>query len=82
MVLNNAGERVKAETKIGKKDMKEPIPHDLPVVQPYVPPTPFLRHLKKQKDNPYKTRESVCMIGILGKVHKKKAQEDEGDVDD
>ncbi|GJR64388.1 gag-pol polyprotein [Tanacetum coccineum] len=40
------GERVKAK-EIGKKDMKEPVPRDLLVVQPYVPPTPFLGHLKK-----------------------------------
>ncbi|GJY07713.1 hypothetical protein Tco_0374767 [Tanacetum coccineum] len=58
------GERVKAETKMGKKDMKKPVPLDLLVVQPYVPPTLFPGHLKKQKDNPYKTRETVCMIGI------------------
>ncbi|GJT25190.1 hypothetical protein Tco_0895127 [Tanacetum coccineum] len=36
-------------------------------------------HLKKQKDNPYKTRETV---GIPEKIHKKKAQEDEGNMDD
>nr|GEV10298.1 hypothetical protein [Tanacetum cinerariifolium] len=35
-----------------------------------------------QKDNPYKTRKIVYMIGILEKVHKKKAQEDKGDMDD
>ncbi|GKC36685.1 monodehydroascorbate reductase [Tanacetum coccineum] len=82
MVLTNVGKRVEAETKIGKKDMKEPVPRDLLVVQPYVPPTLFLGHLKKQKDNPYKTRETVCMIRIPKKIHKKKAQEDEGDMDD
>nr|GFC72364.1 hypothetical protein [Tanacetum cinerariifolium] len=57
-------------------------PHDLPVVQPYVPHMPFPGHLKKQKDNPYKTYETVCMIGILEKIHKKKAHEDERDMDD
>nr|GEU81562.1 hypothetical protein [Tanacetum cinerariifolium] len=82
MVLTNAGERVKAETKMGKKDMKEPVPRDLPVVQPYVPPTPFPGHLKKQKDNPYKTRETICMIGFPDKIHKEKAQEDEENMDD
>ncbi|GJW04896.1 hypothetical protein Tco_1563752 [Tanacetum coccineum] len=51
--------RVKAKAKMGKKDMKESVPRDLHVVPPYVPPTPFLGHLKKQKDNPYKTRETV-----------------------
>ncbi|GJU08737.1 hypothetical protein Tco_1125167 [Tanacetum coccineum] len=58
MVLANVGERVEAETKIGKKDMKEPVPRNFLVVQPYVPPTLFPGHLKKQKDNPYKTRET------------------------
>ncbi|GJW07565.1 hypothetical protein Tco_1569988 [Tanacetum coccineum] len=62
-----------------KKDMEEPIPLDLHVVQPYVPPTLFPGNLKKQKDNPYKIRET---IGIFGKIHTKKAQEDEGDMDD
>ncbi|GJS93205.1 hypothetical protein Tco_0800173, partial [Tanacetum coccineum] len=38
--------------------------------------------LKKQKDNPYKTSKTVCIIGILKKIYKKKAQEDEGDMDD
>nr|GEU56118.1 hypothetical protein [Tanacetum cinerariifolium] len=36
-------------------------------------------HPKKQKDNPYKTRETV---GILEKILTKKAQEDEGDMDE
>nr|GEU99315.1 hypothetical protein [Tanacetum cinerariifolium] len=77
--LINSSERVKAKTKMGKKDMGEPVPRDLLVVQPYVPPTPFQGHLKKQKDNPYKTHET---IGIPKKIHIKKAQEDEGDMDD
>ncbi|GJR19323.1 hypothetical protein Tco_0967850 [Tanacetum coccineum] len=51
MVLTNPGEKVKAKTKMGEKDMKEPVPRNLPVVQPY-------------------------------KIHKKRAQEDEGDMDD
>ncbi|GKB41469.1 hypothetical protein Tco_0886411 [Tanacetum coccineum] len=82
MVLTNAGEKVKAKTKMAKKDMKKPVPRDLSVNQPYVPPTPFLRHLKKQKDNPYKTRKTVCMIGCLEKIHKKKDLGDERDMDD
>ncbi|GKG41756.1 hypothetical protein Tco_0473507, partial [Tanacetum coccineum] len=65
--------------KMGKKYMEEMVPHDFPVVQPYVPPTPSPGHLKKQKDNPYKTPETV---GIPEKIHTKKAQEDEGDMDD
>ncbi|GJS98727.1 RNA-directed DNA polymerase, eukaryota, nucleotide-binding alpha-beta plait domain protein [Tanacetum coccineum] len=73
MVLTNVGERDKAKTNMGKKDMKEPVPQDLPVVQPCVPPSLFLGHLKKQKDNPYETREIVCMIGSTEKINKKKA---------
>ncbi|GJX91239.1 hypothetical protein Tco_0344565 [Tanacetum coccineum] len=76
MVLTNAKDSVKTKTKMGKKDMKEPVPHDFPIVYPYVPPTPFPRHLQEQKGNPFKTRETVSMI------HKKKAQEKEGDMDD
>ncbi|GJR17505.1 hypothetical protein Tco_0966032 [Tanacetum coccineum] len=46
MVLTNTGKRVKAKMKMGKEDMKESIPCDLPIVQPYVPLMPFQRHLK------------------------------------
>ncbi|GKE11905.1 hypothetical protein Tco_1415456, partial [Tanacetum coccineum] len=35
------GEKAKAITTMGKENMKEPVPRDLP-------PTPFLRHLKEQ----------------------------------
>ncbi|GKD13065.1 hypothetical protein Tco_1197472 [Tanacetum coccineum] len=73
-VLTNTGEKFKARTKIGKENLKEPIPHDLP-------PMPFLGHLKEQIGSPYKTRETVCMIENPGEVHKLKAQEDEGDMD-
>ncbi|GJY52482.1 hypothetical protein Tco_0443329 [Tanacetum coccineum] len=68
--LTNSSERVKAKTKVGKKDKEEPIPRDLPFVQPYVPPTPFPGHPKKQKDNSYKIRKTV---GIPKKMHTKKA---------
>nr|GEU61346.1 hypothetical protein [Tanacetum cinerariifolium] len=60
----------------------ELVPHDLLVVQPCVPPMPFPGHLKKQKDNTYKTRKTICMIGSPEKIHNKKSQEDEGDIDD
>ncbi|GJX11182.1 hypothetical protein Tco_0201041 [Tanacetum coccineum] len=82
MVLTNARERVKAKAKMGKKDMKEPVPRDFLVVQPYVPPTPFPGHLKKLKDNLYKTRETICMIRSPEKIHKKKAHKDNEDMDD
>nr|GEW69838.1 hypothetical protein [Tanacetum cinerariifolium] len=65
--------------KMYMKDTEELVPRDLPIVQPYVPPTPFLVHPKKQKDNPYKTRKTV---GIPEKILTKKAQEDEGIMDD
>ncbi|GJR81064.1 berberine/berberine-like protein [Tanacetum coccineum] len=68
MVLTNAKDSIKIKTKMGKKDMKELVPRDLP--------TPFLGHLQEQKGNPFKTRETICMI------QKKKAQEKEGDMDD
>ncbi|GJX61761.1 hypothetical protein Tco_0294661 [Tanacetum coccineum] len=74
MVLTNIGKRVKAKTKIGKEDMKEPVPRDLPVVQPYVPLMLFPGHLK---GNSYKTHEVVCMIGIPEKTHNK-AEVDNG----
>nr|GEX74961.1 hypothetical protein [Tanacetum cinerariifolium]GEX74971.1 hypothetical protein [Tanacetum cinerariifolium] len=73
-VLTNTEEKFKARTTIGKENIKEPVPCDLP-------PTPFLGHLKEQIGIPYRTRETICMIENLGEVHKIKAQEDEGDMD-
>ncbi|GKA77547.1 hypothetical protein Tco_0784008, partial [Tanacetum coccineum] len=65
---------------MGKENVNEPVPHDLLVVQTYVPPTPFLEHLKGQIGSPYRTHEAVCSIGILEEIHKLKAQEDDGDI--
>ncbi|GJY47076.1 hypothetical protein Tco_0436139 [Tanacetum coccineum] len=45
-VLTNTGEKDKTRTIMGKENMKEPVPRDLPVAQTHVPPTPFLGHLK------------------------------------
>ncbi|GJW21918.1 hypothetical protein Tco_0032540 [Tanacetum coccineum] len=59
---------------MGKENMKEPVPRDLS-------PMPFLGHLKEQMGSPYRTRETVCMIGNPKKIHNVKAQEDEGDMD-
>ncbi|GJV34690.1 ribonuclease H-like domain-containing protein [Tanacetum coccineum] len=70
-VLTNTGEK---RTIMGKGNMKEPVPRDLP-------PTPFLGHLKEQMGSPCRTRETICMIENPRKVHKMKAQEDEGDMD-
>ncbi|GJS03556.1 hypothetical protein Tco_0320064 [Tanacetum coccineum] len=67
-------EKFKARTTMGKENMKEPVPSDLP-------PTPFLGHLKEQLGSPYRTRETVCMVENPWEVHKLKAQEDEGDMD-
>ncbi|GJY16735.1 hypothetical protein Tco_0387157 [Tanacetum coccineum] len=55
--------------------MKDPVPHDLP-------PTPFLGHLKEQIGSPYRTRKTVCMIKNPEEVHKMKAQDDKGDMDE
>ncbi|GJT33203.1 reverse transcriptase domain-containing protein [Tanacetum coccineum] len=74
-VLTNTGEKVKARTTMGKENVKELVPHDLPVVQTYVPPPKFL-------GSPSRTHETVCMMGILEEIHKMKAQEDEGNTDD
>ncbi|GKE59452.1 hypothetical protein Tco_1498637, partial [Tanacetum coccineum] len=73
-VLTNTGEKVKAITTMGKENMKESVPHDLP-------PTPFLGHLKKQIGSPYRTRETIHMIENPKEIHNEKAQEDEGDMD-
>nr|GEW86260.1 hypothetical protein [Tanacetum cinerariifolium] len=62
MVLTNAKDIIMKKTKMVKKDMKEPVPRDLPVVHPYVPPTPFLGRLQEQKGNHFKNRKNVCMI--------------------
>ncbi|GJT56153.1 reverse transcriptase domain-containing protein [Tanacetum coccineum] len=73
-VLTNTGEKVKAITIIGKENMKEPVPHDLP-------PTPFLGHLKEQMGIPYKTRKTVRMNENPEEIHNAKAQDNEGDMD-
>ncbi|GKE42390.1 hypothetical protein Tco_1469674 [Tanacetum coccineum] len=59
---------------IGKENMKEPVPRNLP-------PTPFLGPLKEQIGSPYKTSETVRMIGNPEEIHNEKAQDDEGDMD-
>nr|GEY85083.1 hypothetical protein [Tanacetum cinerariifolium] len=81
IVLTNTSEKDKTRIATGNENMKEPIPHDLPAVQTYVPPMPFLGHLKGQIGSLYRTREIVCMIGNPKEIHKMKAQKDEGDMD-
>ncbi|GJZ04535.1 hypothetical protein Tco_0537810 [Tanacetum coccineum] len=73
-VLTNTGEKVKAITTMGKENMKESVPRDLS-------PTPFLGHLKEQMGSPYRTRETVSMIGNPKEIHNARAQEDKGDID-
>ncbi|GJX81172.1 hypothetical protein Tco_0329321, partial [Tanacetum coccineum] len=73
-VLTNTGEKFKARTTMGKENMKEPVLRDLP-------PMTFLEHLKEQMGSPCQNCETFCMIGNPKKVHKMKAQEDEGDKD-
>ncbi|GJS02080.1 hypothetical protein Tco_0318588 [Tanacetum coccineum] len=63
-----------AITTIGKENMKEMVPRDLP-------PMPFLGHLKEQMGGLYETRETIHMIGNPEEIHNTKAQEDEGDMD-
>nr|GFC70955.1 hypothetical protein [Tanacetum cinerariifolium] len=58
---------------MGKENMKEPVPRDLP-------PMPLLGHLKEQIGSPYKTCKTICMIENPREVHKLKVQEDEGDM--
>nr|GEX16182.1 hypothetical protein [Tanacetum cinerariifolium] len=72
-IITNTSEKDKTRTTKGKENVKEPVPRDLPVVQTYVPPTPFLGHLKGQMGSPYKTHKIVCMIGNPKEIHKMKA---------
>ncbi|GKD99279.1 hypothetical protein Tco_1387263 [Tanacetum coccineum] len=65
-VLTNTGEKVKAITTMGKENMKELVPRDLS-------PMPFLGHLKEQMGSPYRTRETVRMIGNPEEIHNAKA---------
>ncbi|GJZ60688.1 reverse transcriptase domain-containing protein [Tanacetum coccineum] len=74
-VLTNTGEKFKARMSMGKENVKETVPRDLPVVHTYVPPMKFL-------GSPSRTHETICMMGILEEIHKMKAQEDEGNTDD
>nr|GFC04610.1 hypothetical protein [Tanacetum cinerariifolium] len=73
-VLTNTREKFKAIMTMGKENIKESVPYDLP-------PTSFLGHLKEQIGSPYRTREPICMIENPREVYKMKAQEDEGDMD-
>ncbi|GJT15780.1 hypothetical protein Tco_0874486 [Tanacetum coccineum] len=66
-------EKVKAIMTMGMENMKESVPHDLP-------PTRFLGHLKEQIGSPYRTRETIYMIGNPEEIHNEKAQEDKGDI--
>ncbi|GJX48434.1 hypothetical protein Tco_0273624 [Tanacetum coccineum] len=52
----NTVEKVKTNMEKAREVKKELVPHDLPIVNPYVPPVPFLGSLKKHEDKPYITR--------------------------
>ncbi|GKB25060.1 hypothetical protein Tco_0864461, partial [Tanacetum coccineum] len=67
-------EKFKAITTIGKENMKDLVPRDLS-------PTPFLGHLKEQIGSPYRTLETIRIIGNPEEIHNAKAQEDEWDMD-
>ncbi|GKA85018.1 hypothetical protein Tco_0806672, partial [Tanacetum coccineum] len=71
---DEAVEQREKRTIMGKGNMKDPVPHDLP-------PTPFLGHLKEQIGSPYRTRKTICIIKNPEEVHKMKAQDDKGDMD-
>ncbi|GKE35065.1 hypothetical protein Tco_1454387, partial [Tanacetum coccineum] len=58
---------------MGKENMKESFPRNLPT-------TPFLGHLKGQIGSPYRTYKVVGSIGIPEEIHKMKAHEDDGDI--
>nr|GEV62490.1 hypothetical protein [Tanacetum cinerariifolium] len=77
-VLTNTSERIKAKMKMGKNDMKEPVPCDLPVDYPYAQLTLIPKRLKEQKGNLYKTRETFCVIGIPKETHEEKTQINNG----
>ncbi|GJR04896.1 hypothetical protein Tco_0527880 [Tanacetum coccineum] len=55
---------------MGKKNVKELVPRNLPVVQTCVPPAQFL-------GNPYRTCETICAIGIPEEI-----KENDGDMND
>ncbi|GJX54820.1 hypothetical protein Tco_0283189 [Tanacetum coccineum] len=64
------GEKVKAITTMGKENVKDPVPRNLPVVQTYIPLTSFL-------GSRYRTPKTICAIGIPREI-----QEDDGDMND
>ncbi|GJT88554.1 hypothetical protein Tco_1070271 [Tanacetum coccineum] len=70
-VLTNTGEKVKTITTIGKENIKEPVPRDLP-------PMPFQGHVKEKMGSPYRTRETVRMNGNPEEIHNAKARDDKG----
>ncbi|GJU38074.1 reverse transcriptase domain-containing protein [Tanacetum coccineum] len=74
-ILTNTSERIKVKTKMGKNNMKEPVPRDLPIDHPYAQPTPIPKRLKGQN---YKTREIIYMIGIPEETHEEKTQINNG----
>ncbi|GKD04131.1 hypothetical protein Tco_1179105 [Tanacetum coccineum] len=73
-VLTNTGEKFKARTTMGKENMKDPVPRDIPHML-------FLGHLKEQIGSPYRTLKTVCMIENPREVHKMKDHEDERGMD-
>ncbi|GJV28608.1 retrovirus-related pol polyprotein from transposon TNT 1-94 [Tanacetum coccineum] len=59
---------------MGKENMKESVPHDLPTYT-------FLDNLKEQIVSPYSTHKTVHMIGNHKEINNAKAQDEEGDMD-
>ncbi|GJR49648.1 hypothetical protein Tco_1400169 [Tanacetum coccineum] len=75
--IENTDSNIRSKTRktMGKENVKEPVPRDLPVVQTCAPPSKFL-------GSPSRTYETGYMMGIPKENHKVKAQEDEGNTDD
>nr|GEV57489.1 hypothetical protein [Tanacetum cinerariifolium] len=64
IVLINTGEKVKARTTMGKENLKDPIPHEIPLVQTYVPPMKFLGNTDDGWDITVKNVDRFSQQGI------------------
>ncbi|GJU02001.1 hypothetical protein Tco_1112339, partial [Tanacetum coccineum] len=76
-VLTNEGntvEKFKAMMEKVKEVMKEPVPRNLPIFNPYLPPISFPDRLEEHADEPYISRESVCMFGFSKETHEEELE--------
>ncbi|GJX68802.1 hypothetical protein Tco_0304529, partial [Tanacetum coccineum] len=74
ILTNHMVDKVKTKMKKVKEVKKEPIPFDLPIVNPYVVPTvPLIPwRLKKHVVEPYITRKPVCVIRFSKETNEEK----------